>query len=519
MNAKGSHVAISAMNGVTDGVFSFRLSATVCVLLCVIVLLPLLLCSPLPLSDYPNHMARAYITANLDASSYLSKYYAIDWSLIPNLAGDILIPPLMKVMDPEAAMLVFVAATHLLLVGGVIAVSYALYGRVSLFTMLAFMLLYNRHFLWGFVNYLFSVAMMLWLLAAWVWCRDRISRWARVLFIIPATALFIGHLHAYVVYGAMITGYEAHRFFVGFDRERSRRWTDFVMSMLQFVTGPVLLVAGSPIGARAGEISYGGIGNKAAGLLDLFNNYNLGLDVLTLFVFVLIYALGLWRRTLKIDRGMLWPLAGLAIIYPFIPTELFNSFGADRRLLIAWALLLLAVTELKPVSRKVFAGCATAMVVLFAVRMGVIASNWIRADGIYSRLMLALDHVGKGERVAFFAASLNYPWLQNPPLDHVADVVVLRKEAFINALFATRGKQILRVVYNTDTPYYQSESQVLRFSASHPQVGDVFSKLPQGRFDWLLLINRQHFDGQPRGDMHIVWQDPEIDSVLYRIQN
>ena len=37
----------------------------------------------------------------------------------------------------------------------------------------AFLFLYNRHFLWGFLNYLFSVGLALWMLAAHIHLRQR----------------------------------------------------------------------------------------------------------------------------------------------------------------------------------------------------------------------------------------------------------------------------------------------------------------------------------------------------------
>src|SRR5438132_99786 len=60
----------------------------------VVALIPLFTCSPLPLGDYPNHLARMYIISTLPHSPILQRYYEIHWQLIPNLALDLMVPQL-----------------------------------------------------------------------------------------------------------------------------------------------------------------------------------------------------------------------------------------------------------------------------------------------------------------------------------------------------------------------------------------------------------------------------------------
>jgi len=177
--------------------------------LLIIALIPFALCSPLPLSDYPNHMARMHILANLGNSADLARYYALDRSFVPNLAMDVLVPPLIPYMSAESATLLFTAFTLFLMASGAVILHRVLYGRLNLVPFAVFLLLYNRQFIWGFLNYLFSVGLALWIFAAHVYFRDRMNAVARVLmFSVFSVILLVSHLHAFASYGILVACYE-----------------------------------------------------------------------------------------------------------------------------------------------------------------------------------------------------------------------------------------------------------------------------------------------------------------------
>src|SRR5438128_9210751 len=83
-----------------------------------VALIPLFTCSPLPLADYPNHLARMYIINSLPHSPTLQRYYEVHWQLIPNLALDLIVPQLARFLPVEQAMLMFTSLTLTLLVAG-----------------------------------------------------------------------------------------------------------------------------------------------------------------------------------------------------------------------------------------------------------------------------------------------------------------------------------------------------------------------------------------------------------------
>jgi hypothetical protein len=85
-----------------------------------VVLIPFTLVSPLPPSDYPDHVARIQIIAHLSESAALSRHYLVRWESIPNLAMDLLVPMLMPPLSAGQTSLVFAALALFLVASGVI---------------------------------------------------------------------------------------------------------------------------------------------------------------------------------------------------------------------------------------------------------------------------------------------------------------------------------------------------------------------------------------------------------------
>src|SRR5689334_6443870 len=75
---------------------------------------PILAVEVPPITDYPNHLARSYFLAFGSHDSVMSHMFAVRWALIPNLAIDLLLPPLMHVVPPIIAGQAVVALAVLL---------------------------------------------------------------------------------------------------------------------------------------------------------------------------------------------------------------------------------------------------------------------------------------------------------------------------------------------------------------------------------------------------------------------
>ena len=111
--------------------------------------IPIYLVEVPPLVDYPNHLARMAILADGGKSAVLREFYEIRWGFYPNLAMDLVVPPLSHIVGEVAGKL-FISLVMLLLVSGTASLSIALHRRLTLWPLAAFLFLYNRSFLWDF---------------------------------------------------------------------------------------------------------------------------------------------------------------------------------------------------------------------------------------------------------------------------------------------------------------------------------------------------------------------------------
>ena len=216
------------------------------VVLLLIALLPLLLCSPLPLGDYSNHLARIHIIANIGQSTDLARFYEVTWAIIPNLASDLLVPFFVHLTgwSVETTLTLFAALGLALIASGAVVLNRVLYGRWSWLSLSVFLFLYNRHFLWGFLNYIFTIGLMLWVLAAWIYCRQRFAWPLRLLFALPVLLIFFGHLFPLGVYGVSVMGYEVWQWWISRERSGSfvRLLRNVFVAGLQFIPPLILLL-------------------------------------------------------------------------------------------------------------------------------------------------------------------------------------------------------------------------------------------------------------------------------------
>jgi hypothetical protein len=122
-------------------------------ILCLILVAPLAVVDIPPLLDYPNHLARAYVLAHAQADLHLSQMYALHWAIIPNLAIDLILPPLLLIMPVHIAGRILLAVALVMPVVGTILYSQAVFGVRSCWPLAGCLVACNGLFLLGFVNF------------------------------------------------------------------------------------------------------------------------------------------------------------------------------------------------------------------------------------------------------------------------------------------------------------------------------------------------------------------------------
>jgi hypothetical protein len=119
--------------------------------------IPIFSCEFPSINDYFNHLARAAALLWYDDNPEFSSYFLPNWKPLPNLAFDVWIFGLGRILPIVVAGKLFLVATFALLLSGVIFLHRCTFEKWSLWPFLALLLLYNRLLLVGYLNFLFGV--------------------------------------------------------------------------------------------------------------------------------------------------------------------------------------------------------------------------------------------------------------------------------------------------------------------------------------------------------------------------
>jgi hypothetical protein len=191
--------------------FTNRQIAVLFIVLAAITSIPIALHPWPPLADYINHLSRMHVIARVDADPDLSRFYEVDWQIIPNLMMDLFIPTLERVMNVYLAGQIYTITSFVLILSGTLALNRQLYGHWSVLPMIAFPLLYNNVFLVGTMNYVFGIGLSLWALAAWIWLRERGVLLRLAVSTVFVVGLFFCHLFSVGLYGLGVLSFELLR--------------------------------------------------------------------------------------------------------------------------------------------------------------------------------------------------------------------------------------------------------------------------------------------------------------------
>ncbi|HEV2299984.1 MAG TPA: hypothetical protein VGR91_00315, partial [Stellaceae bacterium] len=233
-----------------------------------------------PLVDYPNHLARMHLLAEGG-----NAFYQVHWAAIPNLAEDLVVPTLSRLLPLALAAKLFLVMSFALSASGVLWLNRVATGGWRLWPLLAFLLLYSRVFLWGFLNYLFGIGLALvgaglWLALEGMPRRRRVAASALV-----AIAVYLSHVEAVVFYALVIFGLEAA---LAFAELRGRKWRPLIARALtvapQFLL-PAALFLFSWHHAAIGGVHFA-LWRKPDLLFSVFDNYARPFDIISFALFL-----------------------------------------------------------------------------------------------------------------------------------------------------------------------------------------------------------------------------------------
>lgn len=479
------------------------------IVLCVALLAPLAVVDVPPLLDYPNHLARAYVLARGQQDALLSQMYAPHWAVIPNLAVDLILPPLLWIMPVHIAGRTLLAAALVLPVIGTVLYSHAVFGRRSYWSIAVCLVACNGLFLLGFVNFQLGIGLALVCAAAWLRWRETHPAATVALGAMCAVMLFFSHLMGLLFFLILLASYEIERAWAS-----HRQGGSLIAAMarraacsLPVVALPAALYTVSPFSNEAFRVTWETGPDKLIRVAMSLVNYNLSLDILSagfLAVFLLICA-GL--RLIFVPLRSAVALGAVAVLYAVSPFG-FNGTGyLDARFAVIFGFLLFAsILPVRLPSRAALL-IAVAIVALFNLRTAQIAAVWHAHNRDLAQLRGAMSVVKPGSRVLLAMVGTNEvaPAQRNllrrqyltdgSRLDaHTAALLLIERHAFWAFLFAKPEQQPIEL----RSPYREIAERTIGIpdirllSARSPDPRDLATFPMEGRwsccYDYVLLL-------------------------------
>src|SRR5262245_14862390 len=472
-----------------------------------------------PLTVNINHLTRKHVIAIIGGDPDLSRFYEIDWQIIPNLVMDLVIPRLVRFMSIYHAGQVFTVATFVLIVSGTLALNRALFGAWSVLPLIAFPLLYNHVFLVGVMNYMFGLGLVLWALAAWVWLRERAWPLRLAVSALFVLVLFVCHLFVVALYGMGLFAIELHRVWESRERPWTPRIVDFLATGLPFVPVVPLLLA-NPTWQLAGE-NYWDQQGKIDGLIYIIEVYS---DIVA-FLLTAIAALAIgWaaRRRLLRLHAVGWLLLAIAgIVYLAMPRVVFATYMADQRLPIAAAFMVLACAHLDLHHRLVRRGFLALLLVLLVVRVIEVDVNWAELSRETLEFRDSVKRIKRGSTVLVAYADRSAGEdVRDANLVHAACLAMIERSALVTTAFTVPGKQIMHVraqyanQVDTEDGTPPALDQLVLATQHHER--QTYWELWPSRFDYVYVLFTDEDTPNPLPDLLTLVHEGER-FQLYRV--
>jgi hypothetical protein len=403
--------------------------------------LPVLL-TPIPaMVDYPNHLARMYILSQ-NGTPDANPYYEVAWALYPNLAMDLLIPQMARLISVENATRLFLLLSQLLIVGGALVLERVVKGRVHLAGFAALMFLYCLPFAWGFVNFEFGLGVALWGIAAYLAVAERALPVRFVVNSVFVMALFAAHFFGLGIYGATLGFYELWR---AYDRKVSYRDAALRLAMLAIpavaLFGVMRLTAGS-IGSEGTTWLFE---YKPIWLFRIMNGYNLTVSAASALPLMALLCFAAKRGVLKLEPAGIWLAIGFALLYLAIPSKLLGTSFVDLRVIPAAALIIPAFCSLSLPSRRWTIAALTAVTGITLANLAVVFGVWLSYRADYAAIIESFHKIDRGSLVLVGGSGDGedppFNDLTRYPMAYAPTLAVHYANAFVPNVFTEVGKQ------------------------------------------------------------------------------
>lgn len=475
---------------------------------------------PAAMADYSNHLARMFILSR-DGGAHEHPYYQVTWSFVPNLAMDLLVPRVGRLIGIETADRLFYLLSQILIVTGAMALERVVKGRIYISGFVAVMFLYSLPFAWGFENFEFGLGCALWGFACAILLQDRPWLTRLTMHTAIVALLFTAHMFALGIYGFAVGLHELWRAW-------ARRTAPLgTLGRLAMLAIPSLLLVAVMIGSGS---AVGGTGtqwvfsHKHMWLLHILSGYSMAVSGVSVLALICLTAALARRGDLRFEQSGAWLLAGFSVLYIAMPFKLFDTAFVDLRVIVGAALILPAFISVS-FPNQTWARAALAIAAAITIlNVGVVTGVWMSYRSDYADAKKSFQLLPKGAIVLVGHSGDG----DDPPADlidypiyNVPTLAVHYADAFVMNLYTGPGKQPVspRPPWRRLAVHYGSlaPAKFLKYIAERgaPPGTPLFIQTWQRDFNYLYLVGPPIENPMP-DRLELVLAARRF--VLYRIQ-
>jgi hypothetical protein len=470
------------------------------------------------------------------------------------------------IVSPYTAGRLFLGLSLVMTIAGVSMLHQALFGRRSLWPLVAAIFVYHQVFLSGFVAYATGVGFSFFFAALWVriWSWPRVSR--VLVGIVIACAIYFVHVLALGLYALFVATLELWRFFADGDRPVTQRLADLVTGAVPFIVPLSLFWLSSDIVNQVVDVApftdelpldpmippgtWQAIADRLDQRLTLFVRmirvgYYVWPNLAILALGCAIVGYAFLQRALRVRWQPVIAAAILAVLLFLIPSSgVFHVVDLPVRFPIVILFLVIAGIDIDP-SVRGYAALAGLLIACFVTHTSAVATNFMQYNKELREFRAAFAHVEPGAKV--FSTKTDMlpgkvfkiePTRQlmltyGTGLHHLQVLMVAERHAFCPYFFAHPEKQILKVrdeyqdlAYNdggVPTPWSMAMSVLRAPQARHSFLRQDIWKPTKDwwlRYDYLTVIYPHFVTDLPKQDdplLKLVFAGRWIN--IYRIQH
>lgn len=414
--------------------------------------------------DYPNHLARVQILHQYSDIESYRNIFEQDWRLFPNLAIDLIVPPLLNVVSIETASKIFLSLMIVLFNVGMHLLGLVAMGRPHWSALTATFFTYNYTFSYGFVNYIFGLGMFFLTLAAWLRMRAAwtVSRLLLVTFF--ALICYFSHLSSFVFLAIAVACLTA------LDLVQTRAlYPRHLLGLLPLVPTMVVYIFHTSGIEHRGTIEWWSpiIIKKLTGLSYPFVSHDLSVDLALAAAFGMIMLILFVSRAGRfVSKELLLVGSIFVLLYLVAPTSAAQSHYVDRRFIVPAVVMLVLAFNIdfsKAIGRYLMIG----LLALSLGRVAVVWKFWANASQELEAQVHMLDLLPDGAKLypmLMYETSAE-SWFQDAHFYFAPHYATIYRHAFVPNIYAHNAVNPVRLRRSFQT----NETQLHR----GPRLDDV----------------------------------------------